>query len=235
LTLDLNPQGFVLNELHVIATEDGLVVTTENDAKDSLLTYFQKMKFRSQIEIADSSDEFAVVWQPSKEVDEKYLTWVSPFASTNNWPSREILVPRGQLESVLNDESCGMWAYEALRVEALVPRIGFETDHRTIPHEVCWIESAVHLNKGCYRGQETVSKVERMGRPPRKLVRLLLDGSGDLMPSSKTEIALDGPTIGFVGQAVQHAVLGPIASAVVKQNVAEDAILQLGQFNAVIG
>jgi folate-binding Fe-S cluster repair protein YgfZ len=55
------------------------------------------------------------------------------------------------------------------------------------------------------------------------------------MPSSKTEIALDGQTIGFVGQAVQHAVLGPIASAVVKQNVADDATLQVGHFNAVIG
>ena len=235
LTLDLNPQGFVLNELHVIATENGLIVTTESDAKDTLLSYFQKMKFRSQIEIADVSKDFAVVWQPKNDVHEKYLTWVSPFASQNNWPSREILVPRDELAKVLGDGPCGMWAYEALRVEAEVPRVGFETDHRTIPHEVGWIETAVHLNKGCYRGQETVSKVERMGRPPRKLVRLLLDGSSDQMPVSKAEINLDGQLVGFVGLAVQHAVLGPISSAVVKVNMAEDAVLQVGQFNAVIG
>ena len=194
LTLDLNPQGFVINELHVIATQEGLLVTTESDAKDSLMQYFQKMKFRSQIEISDISDEFAVVWQPLNEVDKNFLTWVSPF-SNSNWPAREILVPRAQLEAVLSGDACGMWAYEALRVEAGVPRVGFETDHRTIAHELGWIGSAVHLNKGCYRGQETVSKVERMGRPPRKLVRLLLDGSSDQMPLSKAEIALDGQVV----------------------------------------
>ena len=71
----------------------------------------------------------------------------------------------------------GLWAYEALRVEARRPRLGFETDHRTIPHEVDWLRTAVHLQKGCYRGQETVARVHNLGRPPRRLVLLHLDGS----------------------------------------------------------
>ena len=60
----------------------------------------------------------------------------------------------------------GLWAFEALRVEAWRPRLGFETDHRTIPHEVDWLRTAVHLQKGCYRGQETVARVHNLGRPP---------------------------------------------------------------------
>ena len=230
ITLDLNPQGFVLNELHVIAEENTLWVTCESNAREALFNYLNKMKFRSQVEISDRTEEFAVVWQPVKELHEKYLTWLSPF----HWNAREILVPREELVSVLSQKPSGMWAYEALRVAALVPRIGFETDHHTIPHELGWIESAVHLNKGCYRGQETVSKVERMGKPPRRLVLLLLDGSGDQMPASHSEVTLDGVVVGFVGQSVQHAVLGPIASAVIKRNVAQDAILQVGTFNASI-
>jgi folate-binding protein YgfZ len=230
ITLDLNPQGFVQNELHVIADEETLWITTEANAKDSLLAYLQKMKFRSQIEIVDATQDFAVVWQPKNEKHEKFLSWISPFS----WNAREILVPRNQLLEVLGDKPSGMWAYEALRVEALVPRIGFETDHRTIPHEVGWIETAVHLNKGCYRGQETVSKVERMGKPPRRLVRLLLDGSSDQMPASHSEFTLQGAVVGFVGQSVHHAVLGPIASAVIKRNVEPNALLQVSEFNAVI-
>ena len=230
ITLDLNPQGFVLNELHVIAEENTLWVTCESNAREALFNYLNKMKFRSQVEISDRTEEFAVVWQPVKELHEKYLTWLSPFP----WNAREILVPSEELVSVLGQKPSGMWAYEALRVAALVPRIGFETDHHTIPHELGWIEAAVHLNKGCYRGQETVSKVERMGKPPRRLVLLLLDGSGDQMPASHSEVTLDGVVVGFVGQSVQHAVLGPIASAVIKRNVAQDAILQVGTFNASI-
>ncbi len=231
ISLDLNPQGFVLNELHVIADGNSLWLTTESNAKESLLNYLYKMKFRSQIEIVDETENFAVVWQSIKSKHEKYLTWVSP----NNWISREILVPRNELLSLLDENPAGMWAYEALRVEALVPRIGFETDHHTIPHELGWIETAVHLNKGCYRGQETVSKVERMGKPPRRLVRLLLDGSSDQMPAPHTQVSVEGAVVGFIGQSVQHAVLGPIASAVIKRNVPEDATFQVATFNAMIG
>ena len=78
-----------------------------------------------------------------------------------------------------------MWAYEALRIAARVPRFGLDTDHRTIPHEVGWIETAVHLNKGCYRGQETVARVHNLGHPPRRLVFLHLDGSVDRLPGPR--------------------------------------------------
>ena len=230
VTLDLNPQGFVLNELHVVFQDDKLWVTTEPDAKETLLNYFNKMKFRSLIEIKDETESIAVVWQPVKQKHEEFVTWLSP----DSWNAREILVPRNQLIEILGKDPAGMWAYEALRVEALIPRVGFETDHHTIPHELGWIETAVHLNKGCYRGQETVSKVERMGKPPRKLVRLLLDGSSDNLPASQSEVTLEGVPVGFVGQSVQHAVLGPIASALIKRNVDESAMLQVAGFNAAV-
>src|SRR5207302_1548626 len=70
----------------------------------------------------------------------------------------------------------GMWAYEAARIAAYVPRPGVDTDHKTLPHEAGLIETAVHLNKGCYRGQETVARVHNLGHPPRRLVFLHLDG-----------------------------------------------------------
>ena len=78
-----------------------------------------------------------------------------------------------------------MWAYEALRIAAGVPRIGLDTDHRTIPNEIGLLGVAVHLDKGCYRGQETVARVHTLGRPPRRLVRLHLDGSVDALPAPR--------------------------------------------------
>ncbi len=129
-----------------------------------------------------------------------------------------------------------MWAYEALRVAARRPRFGLETDHRTIPAEVELLAPAVHLDKGCYRGQETVARVHNLGRPPRRLVLLHLDGvSTDELPAPGTPVvAADGREVGFVGTAVRHYELGPVALAVLKRNVADDAALLVGQSAAAI-
>jgi folate-binding protein YgfZ len=127
----------------------------------------------------------------------------------------------------------GMWAFEALRIAARVPRFGLDTDHRTIPHEVGWIETAVHLNKGCYRGQETVARVHNLGHPPRRLVFLDLDGSVDRLPAHGDPVELDRPgedrtVVGFTGSAARHYELGPIGLALVKRTVPVEATLLAG-------
>jgi folate-binding protein YgfZ len=118
-----------------------------------------------------------------------------------------------------------MWAYEALRIAARRPRLGLDTDHKTIPHEVGWIETAVHLSKGCYRGQETVARVHNLGHPPRRLVFLHLDGSADALPAHGDPVELAGAGVGFVGSAARHYELGPIALALIKRTVPVDAVL----------
>jgi tRNA-modifying protein YgfZ len=100
-----------------------------------------------------------------------------------------------------------------------VPRIGLDSDHRTIPNELGLLGPAVHLEKGCYRGQETVARVHTLGRPPRRLVRLLLDGSAEALPTPGSPLELDGRAVGFVGGSARHYELGPIALGLVKRNV----------------
>jgi tRNA-modifying protein YgfZ len=151
----------------------------------------------------------------------------------------DLLVPRSTVDDVvaaLAVPLVGVWAYEATRVAARRPRFGFETDHRTLPAEVGWLAPAVHLEKGCYRGQETVARVHHLGRPPRRLVLLHLDGmTTDELPATGTPVStVDGRQVGFVGTAVRHFELGPIALAVVRQNVTEDAKLRVGDSTAAI-
>jgi tRNA-modifying protein YgfZ len=128
----------------------------------------------------------------------------------------------------------GTWAYEARRVARHEPRLGFETDHRTLPHELFLIGPAVHLDKGCYRGQETVARVHNLGKPPRRLVLLHLSGESDEMPPPGTAVESGGRAVGFLGTAVQHHEDGPIALAVLKRNVADDAELTVGSSTAAI-
>ena len=140
----------------------------------------------------------------------------------------DLVVPRSDVEAWLDSleaagvRRAGVWAYEAHRVAARLPRLGVDTDDRTIPHEVGWIgppgQGAVHLDKGCYRGQETVARVHNLGRPPRMLVLLHLDGSGD-RPAAGDPLLADGRVVGRLGTVVDHVDLGPIALALVKRGI----------------
>lgn len=125
----------------------------------------------------------------------------------------------------------GVWAYEAHRVAACRARLGEDTDDRTIPHEVGWLggpgAGAVHLNKGCYRGQETVARVHNLGKPPRMLVLLQLDGSVD-RPSTGDPVLAGGRPVGRLGTVVDHVDLGPIALALLKRGLPADTPLVTG-------
>ncbi|MEV6297940.1 folate-binding protein [Actinoplanes sp. NPDC051861] len=150
----------------------------------------------------------------------------------------DLLVPRAAKTAVIEKlgvPQAGLWAYEAIRVARRIPRPGWETDHRTIPAEADFIAAGVHLDKGCYRGQETVARVHHLGRPPRRLVLLHLDGvATDHPPAKGTPVELDGRAVGFVGTAVRHHELGMVALAVIKRNVADDARLIVGESAAAI-
>ena len=139
---------------------------------------------------------------------------------------------RSELDVHVGQVRAGTWAWEALRIRAGVPRLGFETDHRTIPHELGLIAPAVHLNKGCYRGQETVARVHNLGRPPRRLVQLELDGSTNELPERGSDVLHDGQVIGRITSVTQDFEHGPLALAVIKRAVPTDTDLHAGSVAA---
>ena len=145
----------------------------------------------------------------------------------------DVVVPRDQVAGRIERlvaagvRRAGVWAYEAHRVAQRRPRLGIDTDERTIPHEVGWIGPAVHLDKGCYRGQETVARVHNLGKPPRMLVLLHLDGDGD-RPSPGDPLQAGGRTVGRLGTVVDHVDEGVIALALLKRGMPADLALNTG-------
>ena len=248
LALILSPNGHVEHELHLV--DDGLVtwLIVQPGTTAALLAHLDSMRFMLRVDVADRSEEFAVAWEPTWRPDDQHPTWLVPadFACRGHVDSgrdrggdatkyvthrpapfagREVIVPRADLDSRLDaaGSAAGSWAIEALRVAAAVPRLGQETDHRTLPHEVGWIGPGVHLAKGCYRGQEAVARVHNLGHPPRRLVLLHLDGSEGHLPAHGDAVSVDGRVVGWVGTAARHFELGPIATAVVKRSTPTDA------------
>ncbi|HET7312654.1 MAG TPA: folate-binding protein [Mycobacteriales bacterium] len=209
--LVLSPHGHV--EHHLTLVDDGTAtwIHVEPGTAPTLVAYLDSMRFMLRVDVADVSTSYAVLTRLSGDA-----------VVADELVRRESLV-EAVVESGL--PLVGHGAFEALRVAAGRPRLGFETDHRTIPHEVGWIGPAVHLDKGCYRGQETVARVHNLGRPPRRLVLLHLDGTQDTLPPPHTPVQLDDRAVGFLGTAVHHADLGPIALAVIKRQTADDAHL----------
>jgi tRNA-modifying protein YgfZ len=249
-TLVLSPHGHVEHDLHLV--DDGATtwITVEPGTTGALVAWLDSMRFMLRVEVTDVTADVAVVVEPVRREAEpgELVAWSDPWPllaqggaaysvvsdlDHPGWSMREVLVPRGELASYAADgELAGTWAFEALRVAAWRPRLGHESDHRTIPHEVDWLRTAVHLTKGCYRGQETVARVHNLGRPPRRLVLLHLDGSGHGLPEQGDDVMLDDRRIGFVTTAARHFELGPIALALVKRNTAPEVTLQVGDIAA---
>ena len=229
--LILTAHGHVEHALYLVDDGETVWMHAEPGTQDALVAYLESMKFFYRVEVADRTGDFAVVHLPAGSIAQ-----APDGVPVRETPyGRDLFLPRADLEAYAaeNGPLAGILAYEALRVEAHRPRLGFETDHRTIPHEVGWIGTAVHLQKGCYRGQETVARVQNLGRPPRRLVFLHLDGSEVVLPGPGTPVRLaaDGPEgrqLGFITTSARHHELGPIALALVKRNVAVDAALLAG-------
>jgi tRNA-modifying protein YgfZ len=223
-TLVLSPQGHLEHALYGVDDGTTFWAHTEPGAAPALAAWLDRMRFMMRVEVADRTDETALVWllgdAPSGFLAREGL---------DSLGGRELFVPRGQVEEALAlAPRVGTWAREARRIEHGVPRVGLDTDHRTIPNEVGLLGVGVHLDKGCYRGQETVARVHTLGRPPRRLVRLLLDGSVDTLPAPGAPVELVGRAVGFVGGSARHHELGPIALALVKRNTDQTADLLAG-------
>jgi folate-binding protein YgfZ len=252
LVLDLN--GRV--EHHVVLSDvDGTVwMDTEPERVGPLAEYLVAMRFWSDVAPADVSGDWAVLTVVGPATPDVLTAAGLPvpagrYASVAldgagggivrrmPWPGNDaadLIVPRAEQRGwwsrlvEAGAAPAGTMAYEAMRAEALRPRLGVDTDERTIPHEVGWIGSAVHLAKGCYRGQETVARVANLGRPPRRLVLLHFDEGDAQLPVTGDPVLLGERTIGRVGTVAQHHELGPIALALLKRSVPVDAELVAG-------
>ncbi|MBG6181615.1 CAF17-like 4Fe-4S cluster assembly/insertion protein YgfZ [Arthrobacter sp. CAN_A1] len=242
-TLLLSVQGRI--EYNARLVDDGITtwLIVEGFEAPGMAAWLDRMKFMLRVEIADVSDTWAVLGavKPVVGLSER-LVWVDPWPHIADGgygysvvteedhpglerPWFEYLIPQAELaETVATLGEAGLslagaMASEALRVAAWRPRAGAETDEKTIPHELDLIRTAVHLNKGCYKGQETVARVHNLGHPPRRLVFLQLDGSQHTLPAVGSAVVAGGRTVGTVTSVAQHYEMGAVALAVVKRSV----------------
>ena len=227
--LDLDVQGHILHHADVAYTQGVFYLDVPSYQYDSLVDFLRKMVFWSEVSIEDSSLAVLTVLGPAPSLDDV------PTVATRSvpWTSvarTDLLVKRDNLEAVAEmlrgrgASLAGLMTFTAHRVHAGEPELQADLDEKSIPHEAIYLINrgshvgAVHLNKGCYRGQETVARVENLGRSPRLLVMLQLDGSAPVDPVPGADITLAGRRIGRLGTVVHDADYGPIALALLKRS-----------------
>jgi folate-binding protein YgfZ len=217
--LILDHLGHIEHQFLILDDGETAWLIVDVDRAAPLIEYLNKMRFTMRVEVRDASQEKTLLRIPGTTDD-----LGGPFQ----------LVDRGVIPEFSGATQVGVWALEAERVAAMRPRLGLETDHKSIPNEIGVLNTSVHLNKGCYRGQETVAKVHNLGQPPRKLVLLHLDGSEVDLPAVGADVERDGIKVGFIGTVSRHHELGNIALAVVKRNVEADTALTVNGIAAKI-
>jgi folate-binding protein YgfZ len=258
-TLLLDPSGRVEYAARVLDDGETTWLLMDAGTGAGFLAFLTKMRFMLRVEVLHRSTEYATIGTIGELAAHPRLAavtaapngvplaWVDPWRSivaggfqyaaieahpADDWNYLEVLVERSRLDELGTVPAAGTLALEALRIEAWRPRAATEIDAATIPHELDWIRSAVHLSKGCYRGQETVAKVHNLGHPPRRLVLLHLDGSEGVLPEPGDEVLLDGTdgqgvVVGRITAASRHHELGPIALAVLKRSTDPTATLSV--------
>lgn len=240
----LSIQGRIEFDARVVDDGGTTWLIVEAAEAGPLAEWLNRMKFMLRVDINDVSSRWAVLGS-TKEVQEwsGLQVWRDPWPHVAaggysysvvpedrhpglERPWFEYLVPAAELEQTVGDRPlAGVLAAEALRIAAWRPRLGAETDDKTIPHELDLLRTAVHLAKGCYKGQETIARVHNLGHPPRRLVFLQLDGSQHTMPAPGSQVLLGERKVGTVTSVAQHYEMGPVALAVIKRSVAPDEIL----------
>lgn len=257
LFLDLRGRVDIAVKVH----DDGntAYLITEPTMNATLLDWLTRMQFAARVEITDRTGELALIGATHQIPDLTAPVWVDPwpgvapggFAYTNTPEDHPAvhedytwllyIINRSDLVTTINDLPegyllAGTMASEALRIAAGRPRQLFDTDERSIPHELDWTRTAVHLDKGCYKGQETVARVHNLGHPPRRLVGLMIDGSVHGLPEPGADIILRPETedqeamatarsIGTLKSVAMHHEMGAIGTAIIRRNTDPQAQL----------
>ena len=232
--LVLDTRGHLRHHLSLVDDGESTWIHTEPGRGADLAAFLDSMRFMLRVEITDLSEDFAVLTvlgpkraEAVEDTDDVLADVVARLTmdETDLFVPADRLLEAAEALTAAGARPAGMWAYEADRIAHHRVRAGVDTDERTIPHEVDWVGRAVHLEKGCYPGQETVARVHNLGRPPRRLVMLHLDGTAERLPEVGTAIELDGRKVGRVGSSARHHELGPIALGVLKRSAPTDADL----------
>ena len=218
----LNGKGKILGYTHVVSLPDRLLLVGAGSQATTLIEHLDRYIIRDDVKIRDMSNETNFLFlagQASSDVIESVFGITLAFGRAKAVDDPKFDVVHGEIAgpgflflagndaaevetklSSKSDSTCDANVLETIRLENQTPWFGREVDDSNLPQEIDRDEKAINFNKGCYLGQETVARIDALGRVNRLLRYAKLSGE---MPAIGQEIFADDLAVGNVLSAAK--------------------------------
>jgi len=246
----LAPKGKIEFAFRLAVLEEGVLVDTEAAAAQGLAERLARFVFRYDVTVGQPVPGAATVVGPGADAALAAAGLPVPVPGRAGIAGPDLVLRRtpvgvdllgpGAPAAVAGLERAGVerapdGLWELLRVEHGLPRAGLELTDDVLAEEAGLLGSHVHLDKGCYPGQETVARVHNLGQVQRRLAGLRFEPSGDGLPAPRTDlVADDGRRAGQLRSVVDHPRLGPIGLAYVRRVVDDGRQVRAGDRVATV-
>jgi folate-binding protein YgfZ len=220
----LSPQAKILFDFFVVPAGDGFLLDVAQDKAEELLKRLAFYRLRAQVEISEEpSLVVAAAWGGTPRLPEGAVIYADPRLPELGF---RLLAPRGTSAADFGCEPAPEEDYQAFRIRQGVPEGGRDYAFgEAFPHEALFDQlHGVDFAKGCYVGQEVVSRMEHRGTARKRIVPV--EGEAPL-PASGTNVEVDGVPIGSLG-----SVSGASGLALIRLDRAEEALASGKRLNA---
>jgi len=241
----LSPKGKVDFAFRLAVLPDGVLLDTEAEAAAALAAWLARFVFRYDVAVGspgtgalsvlgpDAGAAVAAAGLPAPPPVPGRAAVAHPGLAVHRTPLGLDLVGPAAPAALATLDAAGVAGapeelWELVRIERGLPRWGRELTDDVIAEEAGLLGTHVHLDKGCYPGQETVARVHNLGQVQRRLAGVRFDG--EELPPARTELTTeDGRRAGQLRSGVHHPELGPIALAYVRRMVVPGQLVHAGE------
>jgi folate-binding protein YgfZ len=244
----LSPKGKIEFAFRLAVLDRGVLLDTEAEAAPGLAERLARFVFRYDVTVGQPVQGAATLLGPGADAALAAAGLPVPVAGRARVAGPDLVAHRTPVGVDLvgpaapaaaagleraGAERAPAELWELVRVEHGLPRAGQELTDDVLAEEAGLLGSHVHLDKGCYPGQETVARVHNLGQVQRRLAGLRFepsaDGAGAGLPAPRTDlVADDGRRAGQLRSVVDHPRLGPIGLAYVRRVIEPGRLVRAG-------
>jgi tRNA-modifying protein YgfZ len=219
----LNARGHLEAHLFLFSTPEAIWIDADEELRESLPARLERYVIADDVVIEDVTDEFAlfhVVAEKSPQIPKAKFCLRSRRLLEEGWDVWGQRSASEKIKEAISGQSefISPDAFEILRIENGIPRWGRELTPEIIPPEARLEERAIDYEKGCYIGQEVISRMKMSGQTRQRLCGLA--GAEELVAG--IELRAQGRTAGKITSAVYSSRMrAHIALAMIKRGLTE--------------
>lgn len=207
----LNAKGKINADVSIVADAESFLIDTEPEMREQLAARLERYLIADDVQIEDVTEEFALFHVIGGDASLLPPGGKATQAERFRCAGTDIWLSRAEHDATLQtlagrisvcDESCA----ETFRIELGVPRWGRELTEEIIPTEANLETIAIDYTKGCYIGQEVISRIKMSGQTNKRLCGLVSVAGKPLSPGLRlTTASPEAKDVGWITSATESS------------------------------